>query len=149
MRSRIRLVLIIVAALFALAALYSVAQPRLELYRLRHADPVADAQRAIRRGDYHLVAVEIVVLHVPVGDTELPPQAFRRCDLQSVSRYTSDLWDDLARSINTAARSYAAAYNQEVLRHGPCAAMPSLPPNPRQQRTGAAPSRPADAFGID
>ena len=108
--------LVPVILVVALGALYL--RPVLELYRLEHANPVPDARRAIARGDRRVAAVEWPRVELPGADSVLGEDGAFLCHAWSVSRYTSDVWDELTSSINGAARNYAKAYNLELLRDG-------------------------------
>ena len=115
--SRLRVWLFIpIALVIILGALY--VQPRLELYRLEHANPIQDARRAITRGDRRLAAVEMLGVTFPGADSILGREGAFQCEAWSVSRYTSDVVDDLTNSINGAAKNYAMTYNRELLRDG-------------------------------
>jgi len=100
----------------ALGVLYL--RPHFELYRLEHADPIQDARRAVARGDRRLAVVYVLRLDVPGADSILGRDRAYEYELWSVSRFTSDLGDDLTNSINGAAMNYAKAYNLELLRDG-------------------------------
>ena len=119
-------VLIPIVLVIAVGALYL--RPRIELYRLEHASPAKDAQRAIARGDRRLAAVEKLGVELPGADSVLGRDGAFQCAEWSVSGYTSDLlWDDLTRSINGAATNYAKVYNLELLRDGKGCAPVSKP----------------------
>ena len=62
--------------------------------------------------------VYVLRLDVPGADSILGRDRAYECELWSVSRFTSDLGDDLTNSINGAAMNYAKAYNLELLRDG-------------------------------
>ena len=113
--------LLLVAATIALVGVlgYFLGGPRVTLYRYRHADPVADADRAARRGDFRLVGVQGRGVELPGADSILGQQSAMRCATRIVP-FTSDaISSDAVRDLNGVARSYAHAYNLRLLTAAP------------------------------
>jgi len=117
MRARLPLVAGTIALVGVLG--YVVGAPRFTLYRYRHADPVADADRAARRGDFRLVGVQGRGIELPGADSILGEGAAMKCAARVVP-FTSDvISSDVVRDLNGVARSYAHAYNVRLLTAAP------------------------------
>ena len=100
----------------AAVLLHGFVAERISLYRLEHADPTVDADRAIQRGDLRLVSVEMVVITVPGADSIMGRSEVYGCSLRRIGPYASDLIaDDLQGRYNAAALNYARIYNLRVL----------------------------------
>ena len=82
-----------------------------ELRRLRIADPVADADRAVSAGDTRLLGLAGFALEVP-GASE---RDRRRLGVREIQG-TSDFFDSVEhRQLQEIARGYAERYNRRVL----------------------------------
>jgi hypothetical protein len=121
---RVKLILNLLAAAAVALVGYEVLGPRVVLYRYGHADPIADADRAVKRGDLRLVGVQGRGIDVPGADSILGPVAVLRCATRPVP-FTSDaITSDVIRRLNGVASSYARSYNVHLLNRagGRCAA---------------------------
>ena len=111
-----RWVMILCAVAVAAAVLYLPASKRLSLLRLEHANALADADKAVARGDLRLVAVHLFRIQVPGADsTLLGGPALERCAVRRIGPYASDAMSAFQEQYNGAALGYALAYNRRLL----------------------------------
>lgn len=112
---RVRLIVILgVAAVVALVS-YELLGPRVVLHHYSHADPIADADKAVKLGDFRLVAVQGRSTHVPGAVSILGQGPALRCATRIIPFTSDTIVNTVIRELNGVSWTYARLYNVRLL----------------------------------
>lgn len=113
LQARIILILCVVAV--AALVSYEVLGPRFVLYHYSHVDPVADADSAVKRGDFRLVAVQGRETYMPGAASIIGHGPALMCAARIIPFTSDTIINAVIRELNEVAWTYARVYNVRLL----------------------------------